>query len=74
MRAGKAIRDERALAHANAKPCDQCGHRIGGHRELQPTIKFTRGRIVETPHPDYKPLHFHCGEEGCKCVRIEAAR
>lgn len=73
MRAGKAIRDERALAHANATPCDQCGHRIGGHRELQPTITFTpETGIVETPHPDYKPLHFHCGE--CSCVRVEAAR
>lgn len=78
MRAGKAIRDERALAHAADKPCGDCGHRVGGHRELKPhvTVTFPDGGgpvLVETPHPDYKPLHFHCGEEGCDCVVVAAA-
>lgn len=73
MRAGKAIRDERALAHASAKPCDDCGHRTGDHRELAPKIVWRDGEITEIPHPDYKPLHFHCDMEGCDCVMVAAA-
>lgn len=72
MRAGKHIRDLKAIQHAGDKLCD-CGHTMREHRELQPTWALVDGAITETPHPDYRPLHFHCGREGCSCVRVEAA-
>lgn len=77
MRAGKAIRDERALAAAAEKLCE-CGHRLGGHRELPySTFAVDFGsnppRVVETKNLDYRPLEFHCGVDGCECVRTEAA-
>jgi hypothetical protein len=53
VRAGRAIRHDRQLAATAAALCD-CGHPVGGHRELPPAAR------------GYLPLHFHCAE--CECV------
>lgn len=73
MRAGRQIRWERALEHAGNKLCD-CGHTVREHRELQATLSIEDGAIIETPHPDYKPLHFHCTADGCECVVVVEGR
>jgi hypothetical protein len=71
-RAGVYLKAQKALAHAGDKLC-ACGHTMREHRELRSTLALVDGTITETPHPDYKPLHFHCSREGCDCLRIESA-
>lgn len=73
MRAGRQIRWEHQLKQAYEKPCS-CGHVVGQHRELRPAeIALVDGEIVETPNPDYRPLHFHCTADGCDCVLDRSA-
>lgn len=64
----------RQQMHADAqwrKPCPTCAHPSGQHGELQGTWEFDGdGEWVKRPHPDYRPLHFHCFE--CDCVWVAA--
>lgn len=69
-RAGRALRMAWALEREGDKLCE-CGHQMRGHRELPPTWSIEDGALVETPNPNYKPLHFHCAE--CDCVHVERA-
>jgi hypothetical protein len=72
-RAGLAFRQAAALDAAAARPCPNgCGHPSGAHFELKPTWELGeedgKPTLVEVPHPEYKPFHFHCQHEGCSCI------
>ena len=76
MRAGWAIRNDRALEHAGNKLCS-CGHTMREHREL-PSESYgfdaATGTMTVTPNPAYEPLVFHCDRDGCDCHFKLAAR
>lgn len=69
---GKALRDRARDNASAAKRCD-CGHPAIEHRELQGEYEIQDGVIVRRDHPDYRPLHFHCGADGCSCIRVLSA-
>lgn len=74
MRAGKLIRDARAMEAAGAVPCPTCGHRTDEHHELRDVLVVENGAPRYERHPDYKPLHFHCDHDDCQCVLVVAPR
>lgn len=53
--ARQRMRDD---ANADRLCANGCGHLSRLHREL------------DRADPIYQPLHFHCQESGCDCVRI----
>lgn len=68
---GRALRDAARDEAAAKRMCrNGCGHPAYQHLELQPTFVIEDGEIVARPHPDYKPLHFHCNAEGCACICV----
>lgn len=72
-RPGQAFLQADALDARATTPCDGCGHELGEHRELPPTrAVIDDGALVEVPTPGYQPWHFHCGIDGCVCVRVAA--
>lgn len=58
MRKNRASRDAHRPAVNAAGRCASCDHHTYRHFEL------------DRADTNYKPLHFHCREDRCKCVRI----
>lgn len=56
-RTTNAVRQANADAAYAAKTCE-CRHPIYRHVGLDRT------------NPSYQPLHFHCQEPNCNCVRV----
>ena len=54
MSSGYVFRQHRRQEAISDQTC-HCGHRIGEHRELA------------QDDPAYRPLAFHCREDGCEC-------
>jgi hypothetical protein len=72
MPAGYLLRKAQEAERRAAAPCDRCGHAKGDHRLLEretfdAAATEEAGFIVYRPNPDYEPLTFHCGAEGCGC-------
>lgn len=60
-RTPQAVRQSNIDAeNANNLCLNGCGHLVRRHLEL------------DREDPRYQPLHFHCQEDGCGCVRIVA--
>ena len=60
----KATREAARDAAYSRKLCP-CGHLRAQHRELAASTVIENGLLVTRPHPQYRPLHFHCAADGC---------
>lgn len=72
-RPGLAFRQAQALDRLAAVPCSDCGHPLGGHRELPAeravlVVGAEGTTIVFEAEPAYEPLAFHCDVDGCSCI------
>jgi len=68
-RSGYMLRLDQARSRAADKPCADCGHATGDHRQMLYEFYEVDGTQVKvTRNPDYQGNVFPCSHEGCDCA------